>query len=81
MTFFFATLTEIWSDGEWQRLWDWKSLLSVALFGASFFIPKVVQRFRPPPSCRKKAIENYQKNDEAGEKSPVIRTQHLKFRT
>lgn len=49
MTFFFATLTEIWSDGEWQRLWDWKTLLSIALFGASFFIPKVVQRFKPPP--------------------------------
>lgn len=47
MTFFFATLTEIWSTGEWKRLWDWKSLFSIVLFVGSFFIPKVVKKFKP----------------------------------
>jgi len=47
MTFFFATITEVWSNGEWQKLWGWKSLLSLLLFISSFFIPKVVKHFKP----------------------------------
>jgi len=47
MTFFFATLTEVWSQGQWERLWGWKSLLSLLLFIGSFFIPKVVRKFKP----------------------------------
>ncbi len=47
MTFFFATITEVWSDGQWERLWDWKSLLSLVLFVGSFFIPKVVRKLKP----------------------------------
>ncbi len=47
MTFFFATLAEVWSSGQWNRLWGWKSLFSLALFIGSFFIPKAVKLFRP----------------------------------
>jgi len=47
MTFFFATLAEVWSTGGMETLWDWKSLLSLALFVGSFFIPKVVKHFKP----------------------------------
>jgi uncharacterized membrane protein YdjX (TVP38/TMEM64 family) len=47
MTFFFATITEVWSNGEWEKLWGWKSLLSLLLFIGSFFIPKVVKHFKP----------------------------------
>jgi len=47
MTFFFATITEVWSDGQWEKLWDWKSLFSLILFVASFFIPRVVKHFKP----------------------------------
>jgi uncharacterized membrane protein YdjX (TVP38/TMEM64 family) len=47
MTFFFATITEVWSNGQLEKLWDWKSLFSLILFIASFFIPKVVKHFKP----------------------------------
>ena len=47
MTFFFATLAEVWSNGGMETLWDWKSLLSLVLFVGSFFIPKVVKHFKP----------------------------------
>ena len=47
VTLFFATLSEGWSDGLWERLWDWKSLVFLALFVGSFIIPKVVRKFRP----------------------------------
>jgi uncharacterized membrane protein YdjX (TVP38/TMEM64 family) len=47
MTFFFATLTEVWSSGQWEMLWGWKSLFSLFLFVGSFFIPKAVKHVRP----------------------------------
>ncbi len=47
MTFFFATITEVWSSGQPGKLWNWKSLLSLILFIGSFFIPKVVKYFKP----------------------------------
>jgi uncharacterized membrane protein YdjX (TVP38/TMEM64 family) len=47
LTFFFATMAEVWKTGQWERLWGWKSILSLALFVSSFFIPKVVKYFRP----------------------------------
>ena len=47
LTFFFATLAEVWKSGDWWQLLSWKTLLSVTLFVASFFIPKVVQKLRP----------------------------------
>jgi len=47
MTFFFATIAEVWSTGQWEKLWGWKTLLSVILFIGSFFIPKIVKRLKP----------------------------------
>jgi uncharacterized membrane protein YdjX (TVP38/TMEM64 family) len=47
MTFFFATITEVWSTGQWEKLWGWKTLLAVILFIGSFFIPKIVKRLKP----------------------------------
>ena len=47
MTFFFATLAEVWSSGQWENLWGWKILFSLFLFIGSFFIPKVVKHFKP----------------------------------
>jgi len=47
MTFFFATITEVWGTGEWEKLWGWKSLLSLILFTGSFFIPKIVKYLKP----------------------------------
>lgn len=47
LTFFFATLAEVWKSGDWWQLLSWKTLFSLALFIASFFIPKVVKKFRP----------------------------------
>jgi len=48
LTFFIATLAEVWKSGDWSQLWGWKALLSLALFIASFFIPKVVKKIMPP---------------------------------
>ena len=39
MTFFIASIAQVWSNGQWERLWGWKSLLSLVLFIGSFFIP------------------------------------------
>jgi len=47
LTFFFASLAEVWKSGDWLQLASWQTLLSLALFMGSFFIPKVVKRFRP----------------------------------
>ena len=47
LTFFFATLAAVWKSGDWRQLLSWQTLLSLALFVASFFIPKVVRRFQP----------------------------------
>lgn len=47
MTFFFATIAEVWKTGKWEELWGLKSLLSLVLFVGSFFIPKVVKHFKP----------------------------------
>ena len=47
MTFFFATLVEVWSSGHWQMLLSWESLLAVFLFVGSFFIPYIVKKIKP----------------------------------
>jgi uncharacterized membrane protein YdjX (TVP38/TMEM64 family) len=47
MTFFFATLAEVWGSGQWEKLWGLKSLLSLLLFIGSFFIPRIVKHYRP----------------------------------
>lgn len=54
LTFFFATLAEVWKSGDWWQLLSWKTLLSLALFIASFFIPKVVQRLKPAEAMETK---------------------------
>ncbi|MDH4321660.1 MAG: TVP38/TMEM64 family protein [Desulfobulbaceae bacterium] len=46
LTFFFATLAEVWASGDWRQLLGWKTLFSLALFGGSFMIPKVVKKLR-----------------------------------
>lgn len=47
MTFFFASLAEVWDSGEWGKLLSWKTGFSVVLFGCSFFIPKIAKRLMP----------------------------------
>lgn len=47
LTFFFATLAEVWKSGDWWQLLNRKTFFSAALFVASFFIPKIVKKFRP----------------------------------
>jgi uncharacterized membrane protein YdjX (TVP38/TMEM64 family) len=47
LTFFFATLAEVWKSGDWWQLASWKSFLSVALFVASFFIPWAIRKIKP----------------------------------
>ena len=47
LTFFFATLAEVWRSGDWHRLISWKVLFSLMLFAGSFFIPKVIRKFKP----------------------------------
>lgn len=47
MTFFFATLAEVWKSGQWITLLNWSSLLAVVLFVGSFFIPVIVKRVQP----------------------------------
>jgi uncharacterized membrane protein YdjX (TVP38/TMEM64 family) len=45
-TFFIGTLREVWASGDWGRLLSFKVFLSLGLFVLSFFIPRVVKRFR-----------------------------------
>lgn len=45
-TFFFGTLKEVWSSGNWADLVSFKVFLSVALFIFSFFIPKLIKGVR-----------------------------------
>jgi len=45
-TFFIGTLKDVWVSGQWGRLLSFKVFFSVGLFIFSFFIPRMVQRFR-----------------------------------
>lgn len=47
LTFFFATLSEVWKSGDWWQLVSWKALFSLALFGGSFFIPRLIRAVQP----------------------------------
>ncbi|MHC1743343.1 MAG: TVP38/TMEM64 family protein [Syntrophobacteraceae bacterium] len=47
-TFFVGTVKDVWVSGQWGGLLSWKVFLSVALFVFSFFIPKIVERWRAP---------------------------------
>lgn len=45
-TFFFGTLKQVWASGDWGELFSFKVFFSVALFVFSFFIPKLIARFK-----------------------------------
>jgi uncharacterized membrane protein YdjX (TVP38/TMEM64 family) len=45
-TFFFGTLKEVWAGGTWSQLLSFNVLFSVGLFIFSFFIPKIIRKFR-----------------------------------
>ena len=47
LTFFFATLAEVWRSGDWFQLVSWKTFFSLALFVASLFIPSVIRKIKP----------------------------------
>jgi len=46
ITFFVGTVKEVWANGRWGELLTWKSLLAVLLLVFSFFIPKLIERFK-----------------------------------
>ena len=43
-TFFIGTLKEVWTSGDWGQLISFKVFFSLALFGFSFFIPKIIKK-------------------------------------
>ena len=45
-TFFIGTLKDVWVSGDWGQLLSFKVFFSIALFVFSFFIPKLIKRFR-----------------------------------
>lgn len=45
-TFFVGTVREVWAGGDGEKLLSWKVLFSLALFVFSFFIPKIVKKFK-----------------------------------
>jgi uncharacterized membrane protein YdjX (TVP38/TMEM64 family) len=45
-TFFIGTLKEVWRSGDWGQLISFKVFFSLALFGFSFFIPKIIKKLR-----------------------------------
>jgi uncharacterized membrane protein YdjX (TVP38/TMEM64 family) len=45
-TFFFGTIKEVWAGGNWSQLVSFNVFFSVGLFVFSFFIPKIIKRFR-----------------------------------
>jgi len=45
-TFFIGTLKEVWKSGDWGQLISFKVFFSLALFGFSFFIPKIIKKVR-----------------------------------
>ena len=45
-TFFIGTLKDVWVSGNWGELISFKVFFSIALFVFSFFIPKIIKRFK-----------------------------------
>jgi uncharacterized membrane protein YdjX (TVP38/TMEM64 family) len=45
-TFFIGTLKEVWASGNWGELLSLKVFFSIALFGFSLFIPKIIKKIR-----------------------------------
>ncbi|MCX5877430.1 MAG: TVP38/TMEM64 family protein [Deltaproteobacteria bacterium] len=47
LTFFFATVAEVWRSGDWWQLVSWKAAFSLALFASSFSIPRLIRKIKP----------------------------------
>lgn len=45
-TFFIGTLKEVWVSGDWGQLISFKVFFSIGLFVFSFFIPKMIKKYR-----------------------------------
>ena len=45
-TFFIGTLKDVWVSGNWSELISFKVFFSIGLFIFSFFIPKIIKKFR-----------------------------------
>jgi uncharacterized membrane protein YdjX (TVP38/TMEM64 family) len=45
-TFFVGTLKEVWTSGNWGELISFKVFFSIGLFVFSFFIPKIIKKFK-----------------------------------
>jgi uncharacterized membrane protein YdjX (TVP38/TMEM64 family) len=45
-TFFIGTLKEVWASGHWAQLISFKVSFSIGLFIFSFFIPKIIKKFK-----------------------------------
>lgn len=45
-TFFVGTVKEVWASGDWSQLLSFKVFFSLALFAFSFFIPKIIKKFK-----------------------------------
>ena len=45
-TFFIGTLKQVWVSGDWSQLISFKVFFSIALFVFSFFIPKIIKKFK-----------------------------------
>jgi len=45
-TFFVGTLKDVWASGNWGELLSFKVFFSVGLFIFSFFIPKIIKKFK-----------------------------------
>lgn len=52
MTFFFASLADVWNSGQWTTLLNWTSMLAVVLFVGSFFIPVAVRKIKPEDAIK-----------------------------
>lgn len=46
LVFFIGTLREVWASGDWWQLFSVKFFLLLGLFIFSFFIPKIIEKFR-----------------------------------
>ena len=45
-TFFIGTIKTVWASGDWGQLISFKVFFSIALFVFSFFIPKLIKKFK-----------------------------------
>jgi uncharacterized membrane protein YdjX (TVP38/TMEM64 family) len=46
ITFFVGTIKEVWTGGDWSKLWSLKVAFSVALFVFSLNIPKIIKKVK-----------------------------------